>query len=366
MNLPAGDGKNAAGESLGDELARVLDLGPRANPVNTASRESAAQAPQAEETDNLEQEPTSEAIEAEKPAVAPETEEQGEETAQGEEIQKFTDLTTLFSPDQEVTESDLYGLEIVTASDGKAVTVGDLKDMYQARQAFEEEKATFAKQREQHMVELEEARQGAVRQAEDLGQLPEELRRAEIHVGAIEDRARSYDWQKLEEEDPGEAALLRQKFRDAHDAAIDRRDQLRGIYASERQKAQQLFVTKQRAKMLEMIPEWKDDKVLLAEREAIDTTVAAYGFTKQDMDSIVDPRYSKLLRDFMIMKKQFDEAVKNRKEVKNRGNKPLRATLRSTPKARIQQTEDSAKRPGATREEKHAAMKAILSDAGFL
>lgn len=366
MNLPAGDSNPAGGESLGDELARVLDLGPSANPANVRPREGdPAPPPDASETE-ADQDPSLEVPEASEAPLEASDDEQGEEQAEeGQEIRKFTDLTALFDG-EEVTAEDLYALEVISG-DGESLTVGDLKDHWQNRAAFETEKAEFAKTREQQAKELEELRSQATAQVGEFQQLPQELREAEAAILAIRQQAQAYDWKSAEDEDPGAAALTRQKFRDAYDAAADRYRQLWGEYTTKKQEAYRSFVATQREKMFERIPEWRDDKVLTQDREAIDKTVAAYGFSKAEIDSIVDPRLSQLLRDFMLLKTKFQNAVNNRNEVRNRGqNRVLRTSHRARPKARLQSLEERAKRPGASRSEKHEAQKALLAEAGFL
>ena len=352
MNAIVGDNTNQ-GESLGNELARALDLGDMASTVNEQSRETVEE-PQ-ESGDGREE------IEAQT------DEEQGEKVEvedAGSVIEKFTDLTALFE-DQEVTAEDLYALKM-TDDRGESLTVGQLKDMWQQRTSFEAQKAAFAKEREQQAKQLEEARQQASLQTGEIQQLPQEIREADADILAIERQAQSINWKVLEEDDPGEAALKQQKFRNAYDVAVRKRDDLLREYGTKRQEAWGKFVAGQREKMFDRIPEWRDNKTLSQEREAIDKLVANYGFTKQEMDSVVDPRLSQLLRDYMLLKTKFDNAVANQKEVKSRGNKVLRTTVRSKPKARLQQLEDNAKRPEASKQDKLAAQKAILAEAGFL
>ncbi len=371
MNLPAGDSNQGTGESLANELAHALDFGDMANPVNVGSREAAAEPPQTPQQPGDGQDPLDEDPNALAGAqddsdgddgAGLEGDEGGEDD--GTEIRKFTDLTALFG-DEEVTAEDLYNLELVSG-DGESLTVGQLKDMYQQRQAFETEKAEFAKQREQQAKELEEARQQATLQTGEIQQLPQELREAEAVILSIRQQAQTYDWAKLEQEDPGEAALLRQKFRDAHDAAVAKHETLWKDYNVKRGEAWQSFIAGQKEKMFQRIPEWRDDDTLTQERKDIDTLVAKYGFTSQEMDSVVDPRLSQLLRDYMLLRKKFDAALKNHTKVKQRGNKVLRTTVRSKPKARLQQIEERARSPEATRQDKHEAQKALLQQAGFL
>jgi hypothetical protein len=366
MTQTAGD-SIAPTESLGDELARALDLAPVIRPtVNKQSREAQPQAQEPAEEPQEGLPPESEEIapeegtqEASEAAQAPET--GGQEAG----VTKFTDLVGLF--EDGATPEDLYNLEIVSSDDGKVATVGDLKDHYQKRTEFDAERAEFDRVRQEETAKLEEARQQAQLQVNQIEQVPEELMNAKATMLALVQQAQGVDWKTLEEEDPGEAALTRQKYRDAYQAAEGQYDRLSAQVQQQRQQAYQQFVAKQQEAMYQKIPDWRDATRFDAERNAIKKLAAVYGYTDQDVEAIVDPRQAHLLRDFMLLQTRYDKADVQAKQVKERGNLVLRkSTLRPRKKDRIQQSTERARAPGATQADKHQAVKDLLQDSGFL
>lgn len=74
---------------------------------------------------------------------------------------------------------------------------------------------------------------------------------------------------------------------------------------------------RERNSLLEIMPAWKDDQVYQAARGDILEAVADYGFTRSDLDLVVDHRLTKLLHDFAGMKKRIDAANARVKEIRD-------------------------------------------------
>ena len=81
------------------------------------------------------------------------------------------------------------------------------------------------------------------------------------------------------------------------------------------------------------IPEWNDNKVRTAEWQSIKDLGASYGFSAQEMDTWVDPRARRMLRDFMLSQQQVAKVKAGAKKIR-KVSKTLGGGERSTGKAR--------------------------------
>ncbi len=74
-----------------------------------------------------------------------------------------------------------------------------------------------------------------------------------------------------------------------------------------------------RAALLQVKPDWEDPQVFQAAREQILGAVSDYGFTRVDLDSVVDYRLTKLLHDFAELRKHVADAQAMHKQVRSQG-----------------------------------------------
>ena len=74
---------------------------------------------------------------------------------------------------------------------------------------------------------------------------------------------------------------------------------------------------RERAALLDVKPEWRDDQVFARAQDDILEAVADYGFKRSDLDLVVDHRLTKLLHDFAGMKKRIDAANARVKEIRD-------------------------------------------------
>ena len=115
---------------------------------------------------------------------------------------------------------------------------------------------------------------------------------------------------------------------------------------------------KERAALLTIKPEWKDPAVFAVAQDAIMETVAEYGFTRADLDSVLDHRLTKLLHDFHIMRGRFKDANAQRKRVVKQSRQKRARSAKEAPKAALQSQIDQAKT--GTTAEKVAAVSALI------
>ena len=74
---------------------------------------------------------------------------------------------------------------------------------------------------------------------------------------------------------------------------------------------------KERTALLVVKPEWADDKVFARAQDDILEAVADYGFSRSDLDLVIDHRLTKLLHDFAGLKKRVAAANARVKEIRD-------------------------------------------------
>ena len=190
------------------------------------------------------------------------------ETEEGEVISTFSELVESQGWDPEWANS----LEIPVKVDGETskAKIADLVKSYQMTQAAEKR--------------LEESKEKAKSQYQALANKQQELD-ATIKVAAsilqkqlekVAQEESGLDWKTLEAQDPGEAALKRQKFAERKAAVRSEVAELAKAYQQNQLKAQQEDQEKQaqrlideREALLAKLPEWKDEDTAAAEQKSL-------------------------------------------------------------------------------------------------
>lgn len=127
----------------------------------------------------------------------------------------------------------------------------------------------------------------------------------------------SINWNVLEVNDPGQAALLRQKFQ-------ERQQQIRGVIQeveqnkrvqSQRQEEQrQNMLSEQYQKLPELIPEWKDEGIAKKERDEIKQWGVKAGFTPQELEQVNVASHVMVLRKAML----YDKLQQSKPTIENK------------------------------------------------
>ena len=128
------------------------------------------------------------------------------------------------------------------------------------------------------------------------------------------------DWGKLREEDPGKYAAAKQDYNDQV-VALEKVTEERGRVQAETDKetiaARSVYLQGEFDKMVEAIPEWKNEAVRATEiGELRDFAQKNYGFSDEDLNSVVDHRILLLLRD---SKQTQEKTKKGKKEIRRKG-----------------------------------------------
>lgn len=197
-----------------------------------------------------------------------------ESLEEGEEPEAAATLSLKELADRlEIEQSDLYSLEIPLPGDGERITLGELKDGY----------TEFSK------VE---------RQAEKLN---------EEKTAYENDKLRSY--QELQ-------------------TLVNLLPEVPEQYRAQAAQMQQQHLQTEQARLLEVMPEWKDANNFEAGRSAINGLASEYGFSPAEVAGIADHRLVKLLHDYAGMKAQKAQA----QEAAQKITKPPKAPAKQAPK----------------------------------
>ncbi len=118
---------------------------------------------------------------------------------------------------------------------------------------------------------------------------------------------------------------------------------------------------REHSRLMEIKPDWKEPEVYQQARSDILEAVADYGFTRSDLDLVIDHRLTKLLHDFSMLKRRVASATAKHNELKTQQN---RGGRKATPKPK-EPVQRSSNRQGTRgrQNDQLAQVNAILSEA---
>lgn len=249
-----------------------------------------------------ESQPVESTEEPEKQEVEPD--EGGDEQADQPQL-STSDLAKYLGVDETVLDLDEDGtVKFKTKIDGAegAAKLAEMLKSYQLEGHVNKKSMELAEREKAIQTRMQEVEQ----QVQHRLQYTENL--TNIAATELLKEYQSIDWRSLEAQDPGQAALLRQKFQ-------ERQAQLRGVLANvEAQKHEavrkaqaQMHETlqKEAQRVLELIPAWKDPAVANKERAELRDWGLSQGFTPEEMDSVSKASVVMLLRKAMLHDKQM-------------------------------------------------------------
>lgn len=146
---------------------------------------------------------------------------------------------------------------------------------------------------------------------------------------ALEAQYNQINWQELRQDDPGEYAAQRQQFMEADHYLQQQEQQLNNAYqqvnGQDTQKQQQQmeeYIQGEQAKLMDAIPAWRDKAVRKKESQMVRNYLRKQGFADAEIDSVVDHRAIKIVRDLMLAAQRAkNKTVKvPRKKQKRQGN----------------------------------------------
>ncbi|RLW63583.1 MAG: hypothetical protein B6D73_15190 [gamma proteobacterium symbiont of Stewartia floridana] len=141
------------------------------------------------------------------------------------------------------------------------------------------------------------------------------------------------NWGELRRDDPAEFAAQQQDFQIRFNTLAKQEayisQEANKLKDTHRQKsAQQMneYIQNEQAKLLSVIPAWKDEKVRAREAQKINSYLKKNGFTDTEINGIVDHRQIKLIRNAVLAEQRAKKA-----KVKARVKSRKRNTTNYTP-----------------------------------
>ena len=277
-------------------------MAPQAEETSTAqagSLEEAGEAflkminPPPEDTEESEETQTSEEVSEDEPEpsenrVVGKSEEETEDDAEEEETEES--LEEEESEDESETET-VYTVRV----DGKdvEVTEDELLKGY-SRQADYTKKT-------QELAEYRRQMDGAMQQAQQEIQQTQQARAQ--YVDAVEaaistnyahlQQFQNVDWERLKTEDREEYLTKRDDYRQAQEQITELQNQHKAAaeqQQSEMAEQQKRMWMEEHHKMSQILPEWRDDEKRMAISKAIGEYAVGQGYTKEELDTLVDHR----------------------------------------------------------------------------
>ncbi len=208
------------------------------------------------------------------------TEEETVEAEAAEESQAEAEEVETEESDEEYEELvDTYRVKV--DGDEYDVTHDELIKNYQLEQTAQKRLMKASEERKALDSEKAQTEQVRTQYEQALGLMQKQLQTSN------QPKDQTY-WDSLYESDPLE--YVRQR-----DTERDNQAKMQAVQA-EQLRLQQENLQREQAKLLEMIPEWKDSEVEAKEKSALVSYAKERGWTDQELASTVDSRYIELMR----------------------------------------------------------------------
>jgi len=303
------------GESL--NKGQAVDLLLNVNAPEEASEDTQEPVAEAEVEETLEQEAETEEAEYES--------EDDQELPEDEEEADEDEEYDVDPEDIEYVEEELYTVKV----DGEEmqVTSEELVKSYQLERAAQKRMQEAAELRKNSEAEM----QALATQREKYGQA---LERIEAQLNSVQEQPKEY-WDKLYQEDPLEWAKQRDAYRDRKEGLA--RVQAERERVNQEQQAQQMqqhqqYLVEQQERLLERIPEWRDEDTAMREKQAIITHAQRMGFSEQELATASDSRAIEVLRKAYL----YDELMANKPVAQKKVKKAPKVVKSGTPKSKKQ------------------------------
>ena len=258
-----------------------------------------------EETEALDQETGQE---AETEAV-----EEYEDYTEYDETEEVEDSDSDEENDEEEATQELpEDLTVKVKVDGQEVevTLAELRNGYSRTADYTRKATALAEQRKAFEAEAEAIRAERAQYAQMLPILQQQIQ---------QQNAAEPDWDNLYDEDPIEAARLERHWRRTKEEQTQRlmaiqaeQQRLAEEEAKQRTQHMQAVVEAERARLPEVIPEWKDQATMMKEAQELREWATSNGLTEQDINSLTQAAHIALVRKAML----YDKGVRNVEKAK--------------------------------------------------
>jgi hypothetical protein len=292
-------------------------------------QEPQRQAPQQQATQSQEPEPQ-----------APEPQVAEPQTPQADEGPEYTDLTDYLTKSQIEPESFMQ-MPVTVKVDGKTsqVPLADLVRSYQTDAHVTQKSQAFAEQQRAFEAERNQITQGLQQHLQTVTNLV-----SLAHQELLRDY-QGIDWNRLRTEDPIRWAVLDREFQNRN-TQIQQAMQQTALQYQQQQQAQQQDLAqrlpKEREKMLDAVPAWRDDKQFQADRAVMAEMGQKMGFTPAELSQVYDHRHMQALHyasQFLKLQAQSPQALKKVRAAPQMANPGARITRDPNTVARNQAKE---------------------------
>ena len=177
----------------------------------------------------------------------------------------------------------LYNSLTVPLANGKSLTLGEMKDQFDGVLTQQAEVETARQQLANQYQELQQQQQQMVQGFQGVSQ---EIQEAQGQMRAIEAQYEQVDWDRMDKDDPGKAANVRQKFATAYSRAEAQLQKAQ----TEAEQAQYQVANEMRGReaqrLTSLVPDWKDMKKYEEEAPQIQQYLMSRGFNEQELATI--------------------------------------------------------------------------------
>lgn len=295
-----------------------------------------SQKPIEEEEENAseeaQQEASPEGLQKETSGVQEEAEEQAG-------IETITEL----AKELDIDPTELYELKVPMPGGVDSKTIGEIKDEYTD---FVNQKRQFDSKIQDYEKQIQSGIQPL--QGQVSPELAAQMEQTKNDITAIEQSYQQIDWTKFEQEDPGNAALQKQKFQEAYNTATGKSEQLQQQVQASQQENLGRVLQQEQVKLLKLVPEWSDRTVAQKEATEVQNLLGEYGFLPGEIDQVIDARQLKLIVDLVRLKSGLKNAAPSKVKEKS---KTLRSgSLQLRNKAKDKEVADMFKKAKASRD----------------
>jgi len=312
--------------------------------------------PPPEDTEESEETQASEEVSEDEPEpsesrVVDESQEETEDEAEEEEDSE--ESLEEEEPEDESETETVYTVRI----DGKdvEVTEDELLKGYSRQADYTKKTQELAEYRRQMDTAVQQAQHEIQQTQQARAQYVDAVEAAISTNYAHLQQFQNVDWERLKTEDREEYLTKRDDYRQAQEQIAELQNQHKA--ATEQQQAEMAEQHKrmwmeEHQKMSQILPEWRDDEKRMAISKAIGEYAVGQGYTKEELDTLVDHRSI-----LMLMKaKAYDDVQKKQRIVRSKKVKNKPKVVRSKAK--------QEKAPSKAR--KRAAKLERLRDTGHV
>ena len=194
--------------------------------------------------------------------------------------------------------AELYEMQVPMGDGVEPVSLGQLKDKYQEVERTNKTNLST--------IEELNAKLATANAPGGQASLSGELLQAQSEVVAIQNQFQGVNWQQIEQDDPGQAALLKQKYNEAFNAAQGKVQQVQnGIQQGQAERLQQGAI-----KLRELIPAWSDPTAMDTGQKAVRELLHQAGYPDQNIDAMDDPIAISLIDELVQLRAEKAAATK--------------------------------------------------------